>query len=53
MKTLSAFRHHYCIVRHDTALRLYQHVERPALQQLPLTHFEYAEWNRCRAPEAA
>ena len=27
---------------------LYQQVDRPALQQLPPAHFEYAEWKRCR-----
>jgi transposase len=27
---------------------LYQQVDRPALQQLPPTHYEYAEWKRCR-----
>ena len=27
---------------------LYQQVDRPALQQLPAAHFEYAEWKRCR-----
>jgi len=31
-----------------TRRALYQQVDRPALQQLPPTHYEYAEWKRCR-----
>ena len=30
-----------------TRRALYQQVDRPALQQLPPTHYEYAEWKRC------
>ena len=31
-----------------TRRALHQQVDRPALQQLPPTHYEYAEWKRCR-----
>jgi transposase len=31
-----------------TRLALYQQLDRPALQRLPPTHYEYAAWKRCR-----
>jgi transposase len=31
-----------------TRRALFQQVDRPTLQQLPPTHYEYAEWKRCR-----
>ena len=31
-----------------TRFALYQQLDRPALQRLPSTHYEYAAWKRCR-----